>query len=262
MGAPISIAMRDAILRARERGLSYEETAPLLGVGFATVNRVLRLQRETGSVEPRPRGGGNLSPITGDEQVGTLLRALVAAMPDATAAELAEALKRGVIDVNYNFRSHCIAPIVTQRGSLPHEICYRAGREMEATMAKIGVDARRELVSVLAERYRAGGRTEKRAILDEFAAVTGYHRKHAILILNSTASRLVRSVQPRLCVRRRGSLCARRVVGGVRPCLWQAAPAAAAVARLRTRAAWPSATRRRSRPSRTAPLRKFSSGFV
>ena len=94
MGAPISIAMRNAILRARERGLSYEET-PQLGVGYATVNRVLRLQRETGSIEPRPHSGGNLSPITGVEQVAILLRALVAAMPDATAAEFAEALKRG-----------------------------------------------------------------------------------------------------------------------------------------------------------------------
>ena|SRR5450755_3938025 len=95
MGAPISIALRDAVVRADEQGLSYEETAKLLGIGYATVNRILRLHRETGSVEPRPRGGGNVSPITGVEDVARLLRALVAAMPDATAAELAEALMRG-----------------------------------------------------------------------------------------------------------------------------------------------------------------------
>ena len=44
--------------------------------------------------------------------------------------------------------------------------------------------ARRELVAAVVERYRAGARDEKVRILDEFAAVTGYHRKHAIRVLN------------------------------------------------------------------------------
>lgn len=95
MGAPISNALRDAVVRAHEQGLTYEETAELLSIGYATVNRTLRLHRETGSVAPRPRGGGNVSPITGSEEVANLLRALVIAMPDATASELAAALARG-----------------------------------------------------------------------------------------------------------------------------------------------------------------------
>ena len=45
---------------------------------------------------------------------------------------------------------------------------------------KIGTQARRELAQAVGSRYRAATRTEKRAILDEFVAVTGYHRKHAI----------------------------------------------------------------------------------
>jgi hypothetical protein len=39
---------------------------------------------------------------------------------------------------------------------------------------------RAELVAAIGDRYRAGGRVERAKILDEFVAVTGYHRKHAI----------------------------------------------------------------------------------
>ncbi len=51
----------------------------------------------------------------------------------------------------------------------------------------MSADARQELVRALAERYRSGTRPDKLHILDEFVAVTGYHRKHAIRILNSSA---------------------------------------------------------------------------
>ena len=42
---------------------------------------------------------------------------------------------------------------------------------------------RRELIEAVAARYRAGGRNEKKEILDEFVKVTGFHRKHAIRAL-------------------------------------------------------------------------------
>ncbi len=42
---------------------------------------------------------------------------------------------------------------------------------------------RDELVSALVGRYRAARRAEKGRILTEFAAVTGYHRKHAERLL-------------------------------------------------------------------------------
>jgi len=47
---------------------------------------------------------------------------------------------------------------------------------------KMRVKSRRELVGLLSERC-AGGQ-----ILDEFVAVTGYHRKHAIRVLNLSAA--------------------------------------------------------------------------
>ncbi len=43
---------------------------------------------------------------------------------------------------------------------------------------------RRELKQAIGERYRTAGRWERRQILDEFTRVTGYHRKHALRVLN------------------------------------------------------------------------------
>ena len=53
------------------------------------------------------------------------------------------------------------------------------------------MDTRGELVAAIGSRYRAGTRTEKARILDEFVAVTGLHRKHAMRLLRS------RAVEPR-----------------------------------------------------------------
>jgi len=86
------LKLRAAVLRARAEGRTYEEVAALLGIGRATVNRILRLQRETNSLEPRPRGGGNVSPI--HDHVADLLAKIVAETPDATVDEFAEMLMR------------------------------------------------------------------------------------------------------------------------------------------------------------------------
>ena len=45
--------------------------------------------------------------------------------------------------------------------------------------------ARDELVAAIAGRYAQGDRAERGRILDEFAAVTGYHRKHAMRLLRA-----------------------------------------------------------------------------
>src|SRR5713226_5523739 len=49
---------------------------------------------------------------------------------------------------------------------------------------QLSMATRRELKQAVGERYRAAGRWERRQILDEFARVTGYHRKHALRVLN------------------------------------------------------------------------------
>lgn len=65
-------------------------------------------------------------------------------------------------------------------------VCYPRTRR-RTMKKKISPSTRDELVRAIAERYRAATHDEKLAILDEFVAVTGYHRKHAIRVLNSVA---------------------------------------------------------------------------
>ena len=50
-------------------------------------------------------------------------------------------------------------------------------------MGRVSMAAKAELVAAIGDRYRASSRTERTKILDEFVAVTGYHRKHAIRLL-------------------------------------------------------------------------------
>ncbi len=50
---------------------------------------------------------------------------------------------------------------------------------------KVSVETRQERLKVIGERFRGGTRDEKLRILDEFVAVTGYHRKHAIRLFRA-----------------------------------------------------------------------------
>ena len=45
--------------------------------------------------------------------------------------------------------------------------------------------ARNELVAAIAGRYSQADRTERGRILDEFTAITGFHRKHAMRLLRA-----------------------------------------------------------------------------
>ena len=56
---------------------------------------------------------------------------------------------------------------------------------------------KRELVAEVGRRYRTATRGEKRRIMDEFVALTGYHRKHALRLLNDAATCYRRSGRPR-----------------------------------------------------------------
>ena len=90
MPAPLTIEVREAIVRARDAGLMRSQICELLDVCLSTVTRVLRRRRVLGTVAPLAHGGGNFSPIQGE--FAELLHDLVARMPDATVAELTEVL--------------------------------------------------------------------------------------------------------------------------------------------------------------------------
>jgi hypothetical protein len=64
-------------------------------------------------------------------------------------------------------------------------------------MSKISTETRRELVAAIRERYRSALALDKQRILDEFVAVTGYHRKHAIRVLRSVMNEEQPATPPR-----------------------------------------------------------------
>jgi transposase len=86
MPKPISVEVRERVVVAHREGKgTYEELAELFRVGSASVNRWLRLERETGSLVPKlpPGRAAKL-----DEGGRAVLRELVGQRPDATLAEL------------------------------------------------------------------------------------------------------------------------------------------------------------------------------
>jgi transposase len=76
----VSLDLRRRIVDAYQKGLTktYAETAVMFGVGYATVNRLLRRHRDTGDVLAKPRGGNNPRRIDLE-----WLRANAVAEPDA-----------------------------------------------------------------------------------------------------------------------------------------------------------------------------------
>ena len=80
---------------------------------------------------------------------------------------------------------------------------------------QLSVTSRQELMDSLRARYRLGSRVEKCRILDEFVAVTGYHRKHSIRLLK--LGRVARPTVARARPRRYGNAVAEALV-----VLWEA----------------------------------------
>lgn len=60
--------------------------------------------------------------------------------------------------------------------------------------------ARREVLKAVRPRYRKANRQEKKRILDEFVATTGYHRKYAIHLLNHGAPKTKGKTRKRRCI--------------------------------------------------------------
>ncbi len=57
-----------------------------------------------------------------------------------------------------------------------------------AAMGRISMATRKELLAALAGRYATSSREERGRILDEFTAVSGLHRKHAMRLLRAGRS--------------------------------------------------------------------------
>jgi transposase len=93
MPEPLSLDLRERIVTAYESGdVTRDEVAELFQVGRASVNRLVRRFRETGTVEPTPHGGGKPRKLTAKGE--NALRGLLVERPDATVAEFVTLLER------------------------------------------------------------------------------------------------------------------------------------------------------------------------
>jgi hypothetical protein len=76
----------------------------------------------------------------------------------------------------------------------------------------VSARAKGEYVQAIYQRYRHAGRPEKRRILDEFCQVAGYHRKHAIRLLNGPAPGAARPPRRRAATSRPAVIEALRAI--------------------------------------------------
>jgi transposase len=87
MMRPLSIDLRLRIVAAVQTGEhSIAELAELFAVNLSTIVRLLQRFRKTGSVQPKPHGGGTVPKL--DARATARLLQLVREKPDATLAEL------------------------------------------------------------------------------------------------------------------------------------------------------------------------------
>ena len=89
MAAPYSMDLRARVFKAWQTSGDADDVAATFGVSRAWVHRLAQRQRETKSLAPRTQTKFRKRVLAGQE---ARLKALVAAQPDATLAELRERL--------------------------------------------------------------------------------------------------------------------------------------------------------------------------
>ena len=90
MAAAYSIDLRERVIQDSDAGLSSKDLAERYHVSRAWVDALKQRRRETGAIEPLKQMKFRGRVLAGHE---AQLAALVAARPDATLAELREALR-------------------------------------------------------------------------------------------------------------------------------------------------------------------------
>ena len=89
MPAPLSVALRQRLIAAYEaKEGSQRQLAKRFKVSLSFIRDLSRHQRETGTSQPKPHGGGAVAKL-GEGQL-PFLEALVLAQPDALWDELCE----------------------------------------------------------------------------------------------------------------------------------------------------------------------------
>ena len=86
-----STDLRERVVAACDAGnATREQIADRFSVSVAWIRKLIRQRRETGSIAPRPRGGGRAPAF--DDEATRRLRDAVRADDDATLEELARAV--------------------------------------------------------------------------------------------------------------------------------------------------------------------------
>lgn len=88
--AAYSLDLRKRVVSAYDRGVAPDDVAKRFEVSVAWVYRLVQRRRETGSIAPRKQTKFRRRTLSADEE--TRLVALIDARPDATLAELQQAL--------------------------------------------------------------------------------------------------------------------------------------------------------------------------
>lgn len=89
-GHPLSLDLRERVVAVIDgEDVTYQEAADRFRIGIATVKRLMRLRRETGSLAPRRRGPGPARLL--DQQKDQALAQLVQEKADRTLPELVSA---------------------------------------------------------------------------------------------------------------------------------------------------------------------------
>ena len=85
-----SMDLRKRVIEACDEGQTIAQVAERFAVSLSFIEKLQQRRRESGTLEPKPHGGGR-QPLLSPEHDETL-RALLAAKPDTTLAELREKL--------------------------------------------------------------------------------------------------------------------------------------------------------------------------
>jgi len=95
-----SLDLRERVIKAYDQKVGAQaEVAKIFGVSVPWIKKLLRQRRETGSLAPKPHGGGRRAAFDGEKLEE--LKELVKQNPDATLRELGElsGVKCGVMAV-------------------------------------------------------------------------------------------------------------------------------------------------------------------
>ena len=95
-----SLDLRERVIKAYDQKVGAQaKVAKIFGVSVPWIKKLLRQRRETGSLAPKPHGGGRQAAFDGEKLEE--LKELVKQNPDATLRELGElsGVKCGVMAV-------------------------------------------------------------------------------------------------------------------------------------------------------------------